>query len=742
MPAAARRGPRETDQVRTGRGTLDASPAFLERRGGASRPPSIARPLRALAVLLVLAIIGVTAQQLLSARASVLATAGQQITQLDAILADQTARAFELVDAALREAVRAWDDGTPPAEVAAALQHRAAALKQVAATGIVDPQARPPPAVPDAVRRLLAAGQPGLAISPPERAAAGGWRAYVARPRAAAAGAPPGLVYAAINLGFFDEMYSAAELSRDGAVVLLSRDGILLMRTPLGNRPLGDRYVHFGALHDATAKDRVSLITLNRPTDDTDRLVAVRPLRDAPAIVTVSLSRQVVLASWRRSAAVFTALAFAACASITLLMLVLADRSRELDRMYQDVRGAKDTADAANRELRRQMADREQAEAALREAQRAEAIGQLTRGVAHDFNNLLAVVLGNIDLMAAAHRDDPAVQKRLATMRAAAERGATLTGQLMAFARRQPLHPRAVDLNEVVASMQPLLASAVGSRIRVELALTPDLPPARVDPTQIELAILNLAINARDAMTSGGVLTVATGRAPLGDADTQPGTAPEGVALSVRDTGPGMAPEVRAKAFEPFFTTKGPGRGSGLGLSQVHGLAYQSGGWARLASAAGEGTRVDICLPVAAEIEPAPAAPETAAPAASAPAARVLLVDDDGPVRETAAAVLEAEGYDVTEAADAAEALRLLRGGAVFDVLVSDVVMPGMSGPELIRELHCFLPDLPAVLISGYSEPAELAASGVPGFFVRKPFTPGALTGTIQAAISERPAAA
>ncbi len=692
-----------------------------------------------------LAIIGVTINQLLGARRGVLATASRQIGQLDAILGAQTSLAIEMIDLALRGAADARGGGAPIGEVDAALRRRVGTLRQALDAGMIDRDGREVgepagEAAPEPVRHLLAAADSAtLRIGPPVRGPDGLWRAYAVRPLSDAAGRPDGAAYAAINLAFFNDMFRSVELAPDSAVLLMLRDGTILTRSPElppgtgpPGGPTGAHYFNMDALRDALGHAGVTIATITRQLDQTARLVAMRPSRDFPVVVTVSVSRDAVLAAWRRSTLTITLIAVAACAAITLLMLLLAGRSRQLDRMFHDIRDAKEAADAANRELRRQMAEREHAEAALREAQRAEAIGQLTRGVAHDFNNLLAVVLGNIDLMALTHRDDPAALKRLANMRAAAERGATLTGQLMAFARRQPLHPRAVDLNEVASTMHPLLVSAVGSRIRVELRLAPKLPLAQVDPTQIELAILNLAINARDAMTAGGVVTIAT----------QPTEAADGVALSVSDTGPGMTPEVRAKAFEPFFTTKGPGRGSGLGLSQVHGLAYQSGGSVHLRSAPGEGTRVEIRLPIAADKAAEAAAPDPAPSLAPRRTARVLLVDDDVAVRETAAAVLQAQGYAVTEVAEAGQALGLLRGGAPFDVLVTDVVMPGMTGPELIRELRRLRPELPAVMISGYTEPADLTASGGPGFFVRKPFTPNALSATIEAAMSQASAAA
>ena len=238
--------------------------------------------------------------------------------------------------------------------------------------------------------------------------------------------------------------------------------------------------------------------------------------------------------------------------------------------------------ESANRQLAGQIAERERVEGVLRQAQRLEAVGQLTSGVAHDFNNLLMVILGNIRQMQKTLAD-PVTQRRLLMMAQAAERGAQLTAQMLAFSRRQRLEPRAVELNDTVVGMRDLLQATMGGSIRIETRLQPDLWPAMIDPTQIELVILNLAINARDAMDVGGTLSVETANVTL-DAPVRPEepSAGEYVMVAVTDTGSGMSPDVLAKVFEPFFTTKEVGKGSGLGLSQVFGLAKQSGGGVRI----------------------------------------------------------------------------------------------------------------------------------------------------------------
>ncbi|MFI4950037.1 MAG: response regulator [Caulobacterales bacterium] len=395
---------------------------------------------------------------------------------------------------------------------------------------------------------------------------------------------------------------------------------------------------------------------------------------------------------------------------------------------------------SANRQLAGQIAERERVENVLRQAQRLEAVGQLTSGVAHDFNNLLMVVLGNIRQMQKTHGDDPAIRRRLEMMAKAAERGAQLTAQMLAFSRRQRLEPRPVDLNDTVASMRDLLQATMGGSIRIETVLQPGLWPAMIDPTQIELVILNLAINARDAMEVGGTLTVETGNVTLG-APTRPEepTAGDYVMVAVTDNGSGMDEAVLAKVFEPFFTTKEVGKGSGLGLSQVFGLAKQSGGGVRIDSAPGEGTSVRVFLPRPAAA-PQLEAPETAPTAEPAPEAlNVLLVDDDSAVREVTAGILHDLGYQVVEAGSGGAALEVLDKAAKIDLLLVDFAMPGMNGAEVAREVHARRPHLPILFVTGYADTEALEAAGG-GAILRKPFVEQDLAAKLRSALRADPA--
>ncbi|HET9160059.1 MAG TPA: response regulator [Caulobacteraceae bacterium] len=377
--------------------------------------------------------------------------------------------------------------------------------------------------------------------------------------------------------------------------------------------------------------------------------------------------------------------------------------------------------ESANRQLADQIVERERVELALRQAQRLEAVGQLTSGVAHDFNNLLMVILGNVRQMQKVERD-PAEARRLRMMAQAAERGAQLTAQLLAFSRRQKLEPQAVDLNETVLRMRDLLQSTMGGSVRIETRLQHGLWSAMIDPTQIELVILNLAINARDAMEVGGTLIVETANVVRGAPDrTEEPPAGDYVMVAVRDTGSGMTPEILAKVFEPFFTTKEVGKGSGLGLSQVFGLAKQSGGGVRIESTPGNGTSVEVYLPRT-EVEPLFEPLSAVASPTPAPSDRsVLLVDDDNSVREVTAAILQQMGYRVIEAGSGGAALEELDKNTAIDLMVLDFAMPGMNGAEVAREARARRPKLPILFVTGYADIAALSDPGEEGV-LRKPF--------------------
>ncbi|QUS42526.1 response regulator [Tardiphaga alba] len=368
-------------------------------------------------------------------------------------------------------------------------------------------------------------------------------------------------------------------------------------------------------------------------------------------------------------------------------------------------------------ELQQQIDERDRLEDTLRQMQRLEAVGQLTSGVAHDFNNLLTVILGNLEFLQRdnGHAGDAKFGRRLANMKAAAERGAKLTAQLLAFSRRQRLEAKPIDLNDSVSNMQDLLRSSMGGSVQLELVLHPKLWPAMVDQTQLELVILNLAINARDAMQVGGALAIETANAAVGPPERpEEPAAGEYVVVSVADTGSGMSDAVLARAFEPFFTTKEVGKGSGLGLAQVYGFAKQSGGGVRIETRVGEGTVVKVYLPRVVEAAQSVSPVDAATAHELVPGStRVLVIDDDSAVREITVSLLQQMGCKVEDAGSGGAGLDLLaRSEAAFDLIVLDYAMPGMNGADVARAIAKDFPELPVLFVTGYADLTALRDIG------------------------------
>ncbi len=379
------------------------------------------------------------------------------------------------------------------------------------------------------------------------------------------------------------------------------------------------------------------------------------------------------------------------------------------------------------------------AERMLRQAQRLESVGQLTAGIAHDFNNLLTAILGNLELLSKQPPREPAYTDRLiARAKSAAERGAKLTSQLLAFSRQQKIAAEPLDLNQVITGMLPLLRSTIGDSIGINLQPAPGLFAALGDSTQLELAILNLAINARDAMPNGGVITIATANVTLGEPAWPEEPAPgDYVAVRVSDTGFGIADVVRERMFEPFFTTKEIGKGSGLGLPQVLGVLKQLGGGLTVRTAPNEGTCISMFLPGAA---PAPAGmgePSAGCSAEAAPIVcrRILLVDDDADVRSITADMLENSGHQVVQASSGAAALDVLnRAESPVELVLADLAMPGINGVELAAIVRLTWPALPVLLMTGYAD-TSLTSPDADHEVLRKPFLAAELAASLQRAI-------
>ena len=384
--------------------------------------------------------------------------------------------------------------------------------------------------------------------------------------------------------------------------------------------------------------------------------------------------------------------------------------------------------------------ERKELESQLTHARKMDAIGQLTGGIAHDFNNLLAAVLGGLGMIERRVELSEEQRRILGMTRHAAEQGAELVKHLLAFARRQKLEPAAVEIARLATSVTDLLAHTLGGMVELKWELEEQLAPVYADSAQLELALMNLIINARDAMPDGGVVTITAANREVpegrGGKDLAPG---QYVVLTVGDTGCGIAPELLEQVLEPFFTTKSLGKGTGLGLSMVYGFAKQSGGAVRVQSAVGVGTSVEIWLPraPAAGVPADEAGLSIANPIAASATFRILLVDDHAGVRATTAALLEDLGHQVAHATDGAQALELFHedpGG--FDLLISDYAMPRISGAELVRQLRAERPGMPALIITGYAEPDGPVQPDTGDVLVlSKPFTPEQLHASLHSAV-------
>ena len=409
------------------------------------------------------------------------------------------------------------------------------------------------------------------------------------------------------------------------------------------------------------------------------------------------------------------------------------DRLTHLNEVLETRIGQRtDELSLANNQLMQEVAERERAQAALAQAQKMDAVGQLTGGIAHDFNNLLTVIIGNLELIKR-RAPDQRTEQLAGYAYQAADRAGKLTNQLLAFSRTQRLTLKPVDINLLISGMSDLLGRTIGTRVTIVMDLDDSAPWAMADENQLELAILNLAINARDAMPDGGVLTIASGTRDATDDMLKPGR--YGV-VTVADTGTGVPPHLLDKVFDPFFTTKPIGKGTGLGLSQVYGIAQQSGGTVQLDSIEGSGATVEIWLPAAPPVI-GDALPADTAIAATGRKQRVMVVDDDDGVRRFIVECLEALGYEVSQAIGGEEALGML-GETRPQLLIVDYAMPGMSGVEVLEQVRRRQPNLPIILATGYADMAAVEKVMTLDTVLRKPFRIDELDRAVRDALLEQ----
>jgi two-component system NtrC family sensor kinase len=517
----------------------------------------------------------------------------------------------------------------------------------------------------------------------------------------------------------FERFYEPLAERTSASFALIREDGALLARYPVPTTTgiKLDASTGFGQL--VARSPEGGEYTSVSGVDKLERRFAARKLEGFPLYVTSSLATRDIVQGWLWQMAGHLVFGLPATVFFIVLILLAMKTTSQLD------------AEAERREA---------AEASLRQSQKMEAVGQLTGGVAHDFNNLLTIILGNLQL-ALRQTSEGRQQRLLTNVYHAAERAAELIKRLLAFSRNQPLNPRPIDANRLVADMSDLLGRTLGETILIETVRGGGLWPTEVDQTQLESALLNLAINARDAMQSGGKLTIETGNAFLDEVycESVDGVKPgQYVMISMTDTGTGMSQEVISKAFDPFFTTKPAGAGTGLGLSQVHGFVRQSGGHIRIYSEIGEGTTIKIYLPRS-SARRAEAQTETKVPESQKGRLEtVLVVEDDPDVRSYVTETLRGLNYGVLEAPDGETALVLIQRPGPIDLLLTDVVMPGINGRVLGDAAKQHRPGLKILYMTGYSRNAIVHQGRLdPGVsLIQKPFSESTLASRVHGVLS------
>ena len=675
----------------------------------------------------------ITAFLISETRAKEIADAKRELLTLNLSLAEQTSRTIQGVDLVLRRIIeQIKSDGVDDAEAfsrmkagpatSAFLKARTADVPELDAVTLIATDGQPInfsgyfPSSPvnladrDYFQALQdpSAAQPFLS-APVQNRDTGTWTLYIARRIDSGAGNFIGLVLGAIDLSYFENLYRDLAISAGSGISLWRRDGILLARYP-SVEGIGTRFSQVRPFSESPYHDEVGVFEVAQAIDGYHRIVATRSLRDYPLMVNVTRTLDEILADWRRIAVMIGVAGALIIVATVLVVWALARQFATYESLSRAL-AEKSEAVLARKEI----------EGQLHQAHKLEAVGKLTTGIAHDFNNLLTAMIGNLEFL---RRDaqSPTIERRVSAIQKAVDRAATLTGQLLAFSRKQHLFPDSIDLNRLIENMVDMLRSTLGTTVTIELKLHEHPWRAFVDRAQLELVILNLAINARDAMTMGGVLTIETDNVVVGP-PVAAGEPPEGqhVQITVRDTGAGMTDDVLLRAFDPFFTTKPPGKGTGLGLSQAYGMVRQSGGGIQIGSTPGRGTTVKLYLPrskTKARAEGPGSLPGGARTPHARPG-RVLVVDDDSSVRGTVSEMVQDLGFTVLEADGGHRALDLLAGDEQIDLVVMDFAMPELNGAEVARRARQTRPGLPVVFVTGFAEVESLQGEE---WVLQKPF--------------------
>jgi signal transduction histidine kinase len=644
-------------------------------------------------------------------RSEVLRENEETITRTTAILHEHARKVFDTVELVIgrvddRVQGMTWDEISKPG-TSAFLQQLKAPLNQVVSIWVTDANGRVQagsqpwdPNVTIAEREWFKAQKDrdaGSYISSAFEGKATQTASFAySRRRSTPDGRFDGIIHVALSPEYFARFYQEAVPEGETVAALIRQDGEILARFPF--RAVSSRLPAASPLMRGIEVDADGgEISGRSALDGRDRIYAYRRVAPYPVYVTHGVDRAAVMQRWYDNMLVYGAVA--ALSSLTLLLV-----------SWLALRRAQAEQQALLR-LRRESEQRVIAEQQLLQSQKMESLGQLTGGIAHDFNNLLSVILGNLDLLRKRVSDDRAGRLLEGAIQGA-QSGAALTQRLLAFSRRQDLTPQAVDISSLVGSMTDLLSRSLGPNIRIVTRFPPDLPTVRADPNQLELALLNLAVNARDAMPISGTISVSARAADVAAGEIQGLEAGSYVCVAVSDTGLGMDAATLARAVEPFFTTKGIGKGTGLGLSMIHGFAVQSGGTFRLTSVVGQGTTAEIWPPQGDDL---PASEPVGEPARHEHrSCRILLVEDDPLVLSATTAMLEDLGHTVTAAATGEEALTILKADHAFDLTITDYAMPGVTGLELAKRIRAEWPDIPLLLASGRAELQDEPDADIP----------------------------
>jgi len=682
--------------------------------------------LSAAAILLLVIAAGSMGWAVWQLRIDARSDAFEETGNLATVLAGQLSRFLQTIDVVLSETrddilgldsedTNAWRQALSSQGTYDKLKNKLARLPQAFNIAVADASGQvlastaswPAPAISIADRDYFrsARGQDRdeLAISSPIRNRVNGEVTLVfARSLKDPRGAFIGIVYVAVNSKYFEVIYDSIKSVRDLAFILAQTNGVMLVRHPYQNDLSGQRMPQGSPWYDVVAKGGGSFVTPGAFGGQV-RLASVRLLQGVPLAVSVSTPVDAAFARWRTQAIVLGlgGFVFVGC-SLSLLAVV----RREMRSLARSEASLRDKSES----LEQSIAERSVMEKRLVQSQKLEAVGQLTGGIAHDFNNLLLVVIGNLDLLKDTTPPGSPELELIESSLTAALTGSELSNSLLSFSRQHAFKLENVDLKAIVNDQVRLLKRAMGRKVTLEAASIDDVSSVTVDAAQLRCALTNLVVNARDAMPDGGAITVDMYNTTLTkqDATAADGLPPgDYVVLEVADTGVGISPENMSRIFDPFFTTKEVGKGTGLGLSMVYGFVKEMKGQVKVASEVGKGTTFSVFLPRAAQLQ------EMAAPALvpaddQAPGRKhetILVVDDDDLVRKSVIAQIRSLGYSTIEASSPAEALELIAGAERFDLLFSDIVMPGpIDGVELARLARQQRPDLKVMLTSGYPD--------------------------------------